>query len=359
MKTFMYTLATCALLNSSASANKNEPGEGLKIDQARQVCIGRFVVDIPEMLSLSAMDTLLGNFSIENLGAATTDQINTLVAERQHLMERGGPIDPARQQLQQASPEPPMRDANFQRAETRNGATMLVYDFADPYDSEYIPSAHTIELYTLSQGHLFVFTGQANKSDFVNASENLFLAAEKITPRTAYEAPHEEGLCLQNAFIQGPPIFENEQVTAVFRDEYSTSLSLILETQEGTEMYPERRFNWPSQTSRRWVADVDGTQMLGVMKTPNDASSSYRLWYYAYLSAHAGKAGRELHFRLERLGSPENPHLPREVVYQLWQTVLNSFRVKKRVSRNTLHLRSFRLSSLRARWEAAEQRKSR
>lgn len=61
--------------------------------EARPICFGRYVADVPKILQPVIIGTLLEGFTVTNLGRATQRELDAKIADRQGLMKAGAEID--------------------------------------------------------------------------------------------------------------------------------------------------------------------------------------------------------------------------------------------------------------------------
>lgn len=289
-------------------------------------CVGRFIVEVPALLNTVTLDARFGGFTVANLGPSAAQDLVRKVRDRRTLMEAGGPMAATDRVIGSEANLSKRQDARFQMTEDRDGKYLLVYDFFDAKDPSYVPSNHDAELYFRADGHLFRISGKMRRDSMAEQKERLYSLAGRIAPRVGDGPPSKPGFCLGDTHVEGPPIFENEQLTATFRNDSADQVLLALEIQTGTKLQQPREFDWPARTSQRGVGGIDGIQALGKQDDDSYGSSGYRLWYHALREPDSATPGTELFFRMERAGPTTREPFTADVALGYWNQMLDSFR---------------------------------
>lgn len=289
-------------------------------------CVGRFIVEVPALLNTVTLDARFGGFTIANLGPGAVQDLVREVRDRRTLMEAGGPMAATDAGIGAGASRSKRQDARFQLAEDRDGKYLLVYDFFDAKDPSYVPSNHDAELYFRTDGHLFRISGNMRRDSMAEQKERLYSLASRIVPRVNDDTPSKPGFCLKDTLVEGPPIFENERLTATFRNDSADQVLLALEIQTGTKLQEPREFDWRARTSQRNVGGVDGIQAIGKQDNDGYGSSGYRLWYHGLRKPGSAALGTELFFRMERAGPTTLEPFTADVALGYWNQMLDSFR---------------------------------
>lgn len=289
-------------------------------------CVGRFIVEVPALLHTVTLDARFGGFAVANLGPGTAQDLAREVRGRRTLMEAGGPMGATDGEIGAGTRLSKRQNARFQMAEDRDGTYLLVYDFFDAKDPGYSPSNHDAELYFRADGHLFRISGKMRRDSMAEQKERLYSLAGRIVPRAGDEPPSKPGFCLRDTLVEGPPVFENEQLTATFRNDSADQVLLAIEIQTGTKLQEPREFDWPARTSQRVVGGIDGIQALGRQDNDSYGSSGYRLWYHALRKPGSRVPGTELFFRMERAGPTTLEPFTADIALGYWNQMLDSFR---------------------------------
>ncbi|MEQ5777590.1 hypothetical protein J4E05_18845 [Thalassospira sp. NFXS8] len=302
-------------MGGTAHAQKENLTMKEKWFETRPVCFGRYVADVPKVLQPNMLNTTIDDFTITNLGPATQRDLEKNIAERQVLMEKGGPIE----------------DSSFVRfrgVETDEDVTIILYDFFDEFDPKYIPPSDDSETYFLADGHLFEITGKIKKNERESRLTRLFRIAHATRPRDMAAVPKEAGYCIKDGFVALPPEFDfgtTFRLTNVDIDQnfgFSIDIWKAMSVQEAT-------YRWPPQATKRSIVGLSGIEAYGLNDNGDPQTDGYRFEFYGFRSPEQEKRGLSIRTELSRRGPrPDQPPFSFEAGREFWNLVTNSMQVR-------------------------------
>lgn len=274
--------------------------------KTKTYCIGRFLVDVPEVFDRIELGSLVRGGSFERIGAGTPEDAERMTRERVSVLERG--------EFRENNVKQAFRDVIV-----LNGTTVI-----SRRNSLSIPNYEspvwTNETYVHSHGVIYRVFNASDKETEAEKRESLIAIAEAIRPRAPDEIPEGPGLCASNDTYIDLPVGADAYSATITAPEIASLKFSILERGAEDKGYISDS-GYEGRTRRTKIADMPGIEI----QFRNNEGNEYGA-IVSNLDAQ-GRNGAELRVELRiydrsrlpgSIGKPDT----------LWDNVTNSLRRK-------------------------------
>jgi hypothetical protein len=333
---------TVCLAGTVLSGCKNEDKEVAKkmTQKMMTVCVGRFLIDLPEGAEVSFAPARVAGVTITVQPSYTEAKYTAKLGQREQELNQ-----------QRNEYDKPSLEKKIQVGTVNFQSTILYYGREKPlteiqFGKKVLGTEEgiSVEGSGLYNGTLYTFKAEHLASP--RFENNVFELMKKFEARDANAIPSQPGFCMENGFVHDPiPAEDNESITmfaslqghpdVAIRLDTSVNIKRLQESLLERDAKNDVKLAHPNSVKtfrrqRRVLNGIDGEEVLDKFKEANGTSAHMFMWagLGKLRDVLAPKVTLELETGIGRPGEPVNSSLSDDAVLELWDRITTSIRLR-------------------------------
>jgi len=330
------------LAGNVLSGQKNDNKEVVKnmTQKMMTVCVGRFLVDLPEGAEVSFGPARVAGVTVVAMPGYTEARNAAELGQREQVLSQ-----------QKNEYDKPSLEKKIQADAVNFKSTILYYGREKPlteiqFGKKVVGTEEGISVEGFGLHNDFLYKFKAEHLASPRFENNLLELVKKFEARSMDSVPSQPGFCTENGLIHDPVSAEdNESVTMFASLKGHPDVAIRLDTSVNHKRLEESLLARDAQNSvklenansiktfrrrQRALNGIDGEEVLDKFKEANGTSAHMFMWagLGKLRDVLAPKLTLELETGIGRPGQPVNASLSDDAVIELWDKIASSIRLR-------------------------------
>jgi hypothetical protein len=335
-------ITVIAIMSVVLSGRKNEDKEITRkmTDKMMTVCVGRFLIDLPESAEVSFSPARVAGVTVVVEPGYTEAQYTAELGQREKVLSQ-----------QKNEYDRPSLEKKIQVSALNFQSTILYYGREKPlpkiqFGQKVVGTEERISVDAFGLYNDFLYTFKAEHFASPRFENQVLELVKKFEARSKHSVPGEPGFCTENGLIHDPIPADNIEAITMFASlKGHPDVAIRLDTSVNYKRLQESLLERDAKNSvklenpnsvktfrrqHRPLNGIDGEEVLDKFKEANGTSAHMFMWagMGKLRDVLAPKVTLELETGIGRPGQPVNSSLSDPAVLELWDKITASIRLR-------------------------------